>query len=169
MGPTKFNDIIFNNDEKSLIQLAKFNDEYDVLREILDTNDSQKCILDRTSFGEYIWSRYWSRSGKYTDYVTSNAFINRHYDLLKDTTYFYFYMSDIDELERRISESSEDLEIFTIGGKTVKENIQYVYDLYEELNEIVRDAGIDVIYVDSSKFKTIGDDAVYIDNILTKF
>ena len=31
MGPTKFQGFQFNNDDKSLIQLSKFNDEYDFL------------------------------------------------------------------------------------------------------------------------------------------
>ena len=31
MGPTKFQGFQFNNDDKSLIQLSKFNDEYDLI------------------------------------------------------------------------------------------------------------------------------------------
>ena len=168
MGPTKFQGFQFDNDDKSLIQLAKFNDEDDVLREMMmdkSSGKNLKCILDRTSFGEYIWTRYWSRTGKYTDYVTSPEFIARHRDIMNESVYMYFYMSDIDALERRIFESEEDKKIFTIGGRTIKENIQYVYDLYEELNKLVEDAGIEVLRIDASQFKTFEDDEKYVLNL----
>lgn len=166
MGPTKIPGIEFTNDEKSLIQLAKFNDEYDVIREILDCDEKARIILDRTSFGEYIWTRYWSRAGKYTDYVTSEEFINRHRDLMDKSLYIEFYMSDIDELEKRISASEEDLKIFTLHGKTVKENIEYVYHLYSELEIIVRNNNIDYVKIDSSQFKTPEDDGAYVQKML---
>lgn len=162
MGPTKFDRLTFNNDEKSIIQLAKFNDEYDILREMMSSNNKLKCILDRTSFGEFIWTKYWSRTGKYTDYVTSKAFIQRHQDIMNESVYIYFYMSDLDALERRILESDEDKKIFTIAGRTVKENIKYVYDLYDDLNKLVEDAGIEVMKIDASQFKTPNDDGDYI-------
>ena len=66
MGPTKFQGFQFNNDDKSLIQLSKFNDEYDLIFEMLKSNEKIVIILDRTSFGEFIWTKYWDRTGKYT-------------------------------------------------------------------------------------------------------
>ncbi len=57
MGPTKFQGFTFNNDEKSLIQLSKFNDEYDLINEMLNSDDRIISILDRTSFGEFIWTK----------------------------------------------------------------------------------------------------------------
>jgi thymidylate kinase len=153
MGPTKFENLAFDNDDKSLIQLAKFNDEYDFIREILNEDKNNHIILDRSSFGEYIWTRYWKRSGKYSDYVTSNEFIKRHLDLFKQTLYIDYYMSDLNILEKRILDSEEDTNIFTIDDKSIKENIQYVYDLYEELAKIVKPY-IEYIKIDSYEFKT---------------
>jgi len=166
MGPTKFEGISFTNDEKSLIQLAKFNDEYDIIREMLECDSKARFILDRTSFGEYIWTRYWNRMGKHTDYVTSDEFVKRHWDLLKDSLYIEFYMSDIDELVKRISSSEEDLKIFTIGGRSVKDNIKYVYDLYSELEKKIRGSSIEYMKIDSSQFKKPEDDGAYILNML---
>lgn len=166
MGPTKFKDLIFNNDDKSLIQLSKFNDEYDIVREMIQCDDKARFIFDRTSFGEYIWTRYWNRTGKYTDYVTSKEFIERHRDLMNDSLYIEFYMSDINELEKRILSSEEDLKIFTINEKTVKENIQYVYDLYSELEKIVKINHIDYLKIDSSQFKRPEDDGIFVSNML---
>ncbi len=155
----------FTNDEKSLIQLAKFNDEYDIIREMISCNNKIRIILDRTSFGEYIWTRYWNRAGKYTDYVTSDEFIERHKDVLKDSIYIEFYMSDIDALEKRIASSPEDLKIFTINDRSIKDNIKYVYDLYAELEEIVKRNGIDYMKIDASQFKSIEDDGIYVHNM----
>ena len=163
MGPTKFEDLSFNNDDKSLIQLAKFNDEYDILREMLmskENDQKMRCILDRTSFGEYIWTKYWNRTGKYTDYVTSEKFIQRHLDMMQESVYIYLHMSDLDELERRIGESEEDKKIFTIGGKTIKENILYVYQLYDELKEIISNADIPIIEIDTSKLTFEGTEKI---------
>lgn len=166
MGPTKFQELTFSNDDKSLIQLSKFNDEYDIVREMIQCDDKARFIFDRTSFGEYIWTRYWNRTGKYTDYVISEKFIERHRDLMNDSLYIEFYMSDINELEKRISSSEEDLKIFTINEKTVKENVQYVYDLYSELEKIVKNNHIDYLKIDSSQFKRPEDDGVFIGDML---
>lgn len=38
MGPNKFKGLNFNNDEKSLIQLSKFNDELDLFKVMLESN-----------------------------------------------------------------------------------------------------------------------------------
>lgn len=113
MGPTKFDGLTFNNDEKSLIQLAKFNDEYDFMREMLNSDERTVIIFDRSAFGEFVWSKFWNRTGKYTNYVTSDEFINRHRDLMNQTMYIDYYMSNIDDLKKRIEESEEDKRIFT--------------------------------------------------------
>lgn len=157
MGPTKFQGFQFNNDDKSLIQLAKFNDEYDLIFEILKSNEKIIIILDRTSFGEFIWTKYWNRIGKYTDYVTSSEFIEKHRKLMDISVYIEYYMSNIDALEKRILDSEEDTKIFTINNKTIKENIQYVYDLYDELADIVKKNGIKYMKFDSSQFRTFID------------
>lgn len=134
---------------------------------MIHCDDKARFIFDRTSFGEYIWTRYWSRAGEYTDYVTSNEFIERHRDLLDMSIYIDFYMSDIEALEKRIISSEEDLKIFTINNRSVRENIQYVYDLYDELDSsIIKANGIDYMKIDASQFKTPEDDGVYISNLL---
>jgi len=166
MGPTKFNGLTFTNDEKSLIQLAKFNDEYDFLREMIKDDPKVKIILDRTSFGEYIWTKYWSREGKYTDYVTSEEFIKRHKDLFDKSLYINFYMSDIKELAHRIEISEEDKKIFTIEGRSIEENIKYVYDMYEDLGNIIKKNDIAYLDIDSSRFQTPEDDGMYISKLL---
>ncbi len=109
MGPTKFQGFQFDNDDKSLIQLAKFNDEYDLIFEMLKSDERIIIILDRTSFGE---------------------FIEKHRKLMDISVYIEYYMSDIDTLEKRIKDSEEDTKIFTINNHSIRENIQYVYDLY---------------------------------------
>ena len=118
MGPTKFQGFQFNNDDKSLIQLAKFNDEYDLIFEMLKSDQRIIIILDRTSFGEFIWTKYWNRTGKYTDYVTSSEFIEKHRKLMDISVYIEYYMSNIDALEKRILDSEEDTKIFTTYNKT---------------------------------------------------
>lgn len=157
MGPTKFQGFQFNNDDKSLIQLAKFNDEYDLIFEMLKSDQRIIIILDRTSFGEFIWTKYWNRTGKYTDYVTSSEFIEKHRKLMDISVYIEYYMSNIDALEKRILDSEEDTKIFTINNKTIKENIQYVYDLYDELADIVKKNGIKYMKFDSSQFRSFID------------
>lgn len=152
-GPSKFNNYVFSNDDKSLIQLSKFNDEFNLFREILNSNDKIIIILDRTAFGEYIWSKYWNRSGKYTDFVTSNEFIKMYWDLHNLTLYINYYMSDIDELTKRIKESDEDKLIFTIDNKSIEENINYVYDLYEKLDNIIKENKISYLKINSSQFQ----------------
>lgn len=149
MGPTKFENLEFNNDDKSLIQLAKFNDEYDLIREMLNANENIVIILDRTSFGEYVWSSYWNREGKYTNYTWSQEFINRHKDLFEQTTYIYYYISNLRILEARIKESPEDTKIFTQYDLPIKTNIMGVYSLYEDLNSIIKDNNIDYIEYDN--------------------
>lgn len=164
MGPTKFQGFQFNNDDKSLIQLAKFNDEYDLIFEMLKSDPRIIIILDRTSFGEFIWTKYWDRTGKYTDYVTSSEFIEKHRKLMDVSIYIEYYMSDIDTLEKRIKDSEEDTKIFTINNHSIRENIQYVYDLYEDLEKIVKSNRLKYIKIDSSKFKTLYDVKEYIND-----
>jgi thymidylate kinase len=164
MGPTKFQGFQFDNDDKSLIQLAKFNDEYDLIFEMLKSDERIIIILDRTSFGEFIWTKYWNRTGRYTDYVTSNEFIEKHRKLMEVSVYIEYYMSDIDTLEKRIKDSEEDTKIFTINNKSIKENIQYVYDLYKDLEKIVKSNGLKYIKIDSSKFKTLYDVKEYVND-----
>lgn len=164
MGPTKFQGFQFSNDDKSLIQLSKFNDEYDLIFEMLKSDERIVIILDRTSFGEFIWTKYWNRTGKYTDYVTSNEFIEKHRKLMDMSVYIEYYMSDIDLLEKRIIESEEDTKIFTINDKSIKENIQYVYDLYEDLSKIIKKYNIKYIKIDSSKFKTFSETKNFVNN-----
>lgn len=164
MGPTKFQGFQFDNDDKSLIQLAKFNDEYDLIFEMLKSDERIIIILDRTSFGEFIWTKYWNRTGRYTDYVTSSEFIEKHRKLMDISVYIEYYMSDIDTLEKRIKDSEEDTKIFTINNHSIRENIQYVYDLYEDLEKIVKSNGLKYIKIDSSKFKTFLDVKDYIKN-----
>lgn len=149
MGPTKFENLEFNNDDKSLIQLTKFNDEYDLIREMLNANENIVIILDRTSFGEYVWSSYWCREGKYTEYTWSQEFINRHKDLFDQTTYIYYYISNLHTLEARIKESPEDTKIFTQFNMPIKSNIMGVYSLYEDLNDIIRKNNIDYMEYDN--------------------
>lgn len=149
MGPTKFQNLSFNNDEKSLIQLSKFNDEYDLIREMLNANENVVIILDRTSFGEYVWSSYWNREGKYTEYTWSTEFFTRHKDLFDQTLYIYYYISNLHILESRIKESPEDVAIFTQYDLPVKTNIMGVYSLYEDLNKIIKDNSIDYIEYDN--------------------
>ena len=150
MGPTKFKNLAFNNDDKSLIQLSKFNDELDLFREMLNSNERAIVILDRSHFGEYVWTKYWNRVGKYTDYLFTPEFFNRHKDLFENMLYINFYMSDIDKLADRINSFDEDKKIFTENGKSVHENIRYVYELFDELLEIVKDNNIKYINLDNS-------------------
>ena len=164
MGPTKFQGFQFNNDDKSLIQLSKFNDEYDLIFEMIKSDPRIIIILDRTSFGEFIWTKYWDRTGKYTDYVTSSEFIEKHRKLMDASIYIEYYMSDIETLEKRIKDSEEDTKIFTINDKSIKENIEYVYKLYNDLSEIVKKNGIKYMKIDSSKFKSFLDVKEYINN-----
>ena len=162
MGPPKLPGIQLTNDEKSLAQLVKFHDEYCLIRDILEEDDKAKIILDRTSFGEFIWTKYWSRTGKYTDYVTSDEFIGLHKELMAKSIYIDFWMSDIDRLKARILESPEDEKIFTQGGRTIEENVKWVYDMYEDLAKIIKKNGIDYAKIDSSTFTTIQDDIDHI-------
>ena len=167
MGPTKFNKFEFTNDEKSLIQLAKFNDEYDLIREMLNADNRIVIILDRTSFGEYIWTSYWNREGKYSEYVWSKEFIEKHRDLLDQSLYIYYYISNLNLLENRIKESPEDIKIFTQNNMSIKENIMGVYSLYEDLNNIIQDNNID--YLEYDNIKSIEDVKEYVKYISEKF
>lgn len=150
MGPTKFKGLTFNNDDKSLIQLSKFNDELDLFREMLNSNEKVVIILDRSHFGEYVWTRYWNRVGKYTDYLFTDEFFNKHKDLFDNMLYINFFMSDIDKLADRINSFEEDKKIFTENGKSVIENITYVYELFDKLLEIVKKYNIKNINLDNS-------------------
>jgi hypothetical protein len=62
-------------------------------------------------------------------------------------------MSDIDELTKRIKESDEDKLIFTIDNKSIEENINYVYDLYEKLDNIIKENKISYLKINSSQFQ----------------
>ena len=150
MGPTKFNGLTFNNDDKSLIQLSKFNDELDLFREMLNTNEKTVIILDRSHFGEYVWTKYWNRVGKYTNYLFEDEFFNKHKDLFNNMLYINFFMSDIDKLADRINSFEEDKRIFTENGKSVIENIAYVYKLFDELLEIIKNHNIKYTNLDNS-------------------
>lgn len=150
MGPTKFDSLKFDNDDKSLIQLAKFNDEYDLFREILNANSRNIIILDRSHFGEYVWTRYWNRVGKYTDYLFTDEFFNRHKDLFDNMLYINFFMSDINKLADRINLFEEDKRIFTENGKSVLENISDVYKMFNELLDIVKEHQIKNISLDNN-------------------
>ncbi len=150
MGPTKFDSLKFDNDDKSLIQLAKFNDEYDLFREILNANSRNIIILDRSHFGEYVWTRYWNRVGKYTNYLFSEEFFNRHKDLFDNMLYINFFMSDINKLADRINSFEEDKRIFTENGKSVLENISDVYKMFNELLDIVKEHQIKNISLDNN-------------------
>ena len=166
MGPPKFNgDFILNNDEKSLAQLSKFDDEYDLFREMLVSDSRCKIILDRTSFGEYIWTKYWNRCGKFTNYVTSSEFIAKHRDLMKVSLYIDFWMSDIDKLSKRIEESPEDTKIFTIEGRSIQANVKYVYAMYEDLAKIIKENGVDYMKIDATNFRTVEDDEAYVSSL----
>jgi hypothetical protein len=131
---------------------------------MLKSDERIIIILDRTSFGEFIWTKYWDRAGKYTDYVTSSEFIEKHRKLMDVSIYIEYYMSDIDTLEKRIKDSEEDTKIFTINNYSIRENIQYVYDLYEDLEKIVKSNGLKYIKIDSSKFKTLYDVKEYVND-----
>lgn len=150
MGPTKFKGLSFNNDDKSLIQLSKFNDELDLFREMINSNEKVIIILDRSHFGEYVWTKYWNRVGKYSDYLFTLEFFNKHKDLFDNMLYINFFMSDIDKLVNRISSFDEDNKIFTDNGKTIKENVEMVYQLFSELLNIVKSNNIENIEIDNS-------------------
>ena len=62
-------------------------------------------------------------------------------------------LSDIDELTKRINESDEDKLIFTIDNKSIEENINYVYDLYEKLDTIIKENKISYLKINSSQFQ----------------
>lgn len=163
MGPTKFKGLKFNNDDKSLIQLAKFNDEYNLIREMLKANENIVIILDRTSFGEYVWSSYWNREGKYTEYTWSKEFIESHKDLFDQTLYIYYFISQLHILEQRIAESPEDVQIFTQYNMPIKTNIMGVYSLYEDLNSIIRKNNI--AYQEYDNIGTLTDVQEYVDKV----
>ena len=150
MGPTKFNNLKFDNDDKSLIQLSKFNDELDLFREMLNSNEKVVIILDRSHFGEYVWTKYWNRVGKYTDYLFTQEFFERHNDLFQNMLYINFYVSNVDILVNRIASFEEDTKIFTDNGKTIKENVFYVYQLFSELLDIVKRNNILNMEIDNS-------------------
>lgn len=169
MGPTKFQGFQFDNDDKSLIQLSKFNDEYDLMYEMIRSNEKIVIILDRTSFGEFIWTKYWKRTGKYSDYVTSDEFIEKHRKLMDVSIYIEYYMSDIEILEKRIKDSIEDTKIFTIENRSIKENIQYVYDLYKDLEQIIKKNGIKYEKIDSSQFKTFDETKQFVNKRFLHF
>jgi hypothetical protein len=124
---------------------------------MLKNNEKIIIILDRTSFGEFIWTKYWNRIGKYTDYVISTEFIEKHRKLMDISIYIEYYMSDIETLEKRIKESDEDTKIFTINDKSIRENIEYVYNLYDDLSKIIKKNKIKYVKIDSSNFKTFYD------------
>lgn len=163
-GPPKFEGLNFTIKEKSLMQLVKFDDEYKLFREILNENINNIIILDRTSFGEYVWSRYWNRIGCYTDYIMSNMFNSKNQDLFDQTKYIYYWMSDVNCLKQRILESPEDEQIFTLNNRTITENIQYVYNMYENLNKMIKSYFNSYKEIDSSQFKSISDIPKYIEN-----
>ena len=150
MGPTKFNGLKFDNDDKSLIQLSKFNDELDLFREMLNSNEKVVIILDRSHFGEYVWTKYWNRVGKYTDYLFTQEFFERHNDLFQNMLYINFYMSNKKALVNRISSFEEDTKIFTDNGQTILDNVKYVYQLFSELLKIVKRNNISNIDIDNS-------------------
>lgn len=137
IGPSKFQNLTFNNDDKSLIQLAKFDDEYTIFDQMLNQNKNLIIILDRTHFGDYVWSSYWNREGKYTNYAISKELANKHKNIFDQSLYIDYYISDSNILESRILESQEDINIFTINNKSIKENINLVYALYEKLKNVV--------------------------------
>ena len=58
-------------------------------------------------------------------------------------------MSNVDKLVERISSFDEDNKIFTDNGKTIKENVLYVYKLFSELLDIVKLNQIKNIEIDN--------------------
>lgn len=133
LGPMKFGGLRFNDDENSLSQLAKFSDEYDLFRQLLEQVPNSAVVLDRSAFSEFVWAVYWRRQGKYTPTVNSDEFFEKHSDLMAQTCYVNYYMSDIPALATRIRKSPEDNRIYTWNGKSVEENISDVYALFDIL------------------------------------
>jgi thymidylate kinase len=138
MGPNKFENINFSNNDKSLIQLAKFDEAYNIINTMLDQNKTAVIILDRCHFGELVWSFYWNRAGIFTEYLESNEFYQKHKNFFDKCVYIDYFISNLDILEKRIKDSKEDTDIFTINNMTIKDNIQGVYALYEDVNNVVK-------------------------------
>ena len=165
MGPTKFSGLTFNNDEKSLIQLSKFEDEYALIEQMIESDERVIVILDRTAFGEYVWSNYWNRRGKYSNEWPEFG----HEKLLEKTYYITFYLSNLETLANRIEQSEEDVKIFTQRNKSIRENIMYVYDLYDSLNLKIKSMFpmIDMEMYDNSN--TLDDLLNYVNQLVKKF
>ena len=151
-SPAKFNNITFNNDEKSLMQLSRFDTQYELVMQILDQNKNAIIILDRAHYGEYVWAKYWNRIGKYFEH-TCDALYAKYEKLFKHAVYIDYYIEDLNLLESRILESQEDIDIFTINNKTIKENIKTVYDLYNDVCQMIYKK----YYVPIEQFNNIND------------
>jgi thymidylate kinase len=138
MGPNIFKCLDFNNNDLSLIQLAKFDEAYNMINTMLKQNMNTIVILDRCHFGELTWAYYWNRQGKFTEFLESNDFYIKHKELFDKSVYINYFISKLNILENRIKDSEEDTNIFTINNMSIKDNIQGVYALYEDVNYTVK-------------------------------
>lgn len=168
LGPTKFQNLSFNNDDKSLIQLAKFDDEYTKFEEMLNNNNNLIIILDRSHFSEIVWATYWNRTGKYTNYLISQEFINKHKNFFDKSIYIDYIISDINILSKRIEESQEDTSIFTINNKSIKENINIALSLYTSIKPIITNK-FNIPYEQFDNVGSLSDVENYSLNIINKY
>ena len=165
MGPNIFNCLSFNNDELSLIQIAKFDEAYNMINTMLQQNMNTVIILDRCHFGELVWAYYWNRNGKYTDFLKSQEFYNKHEQMFNKCLYVNYYISDLNLLENRILESKEDYNIFTINNKSIKENINEVYLLYENVNDIIKNK-FNIEFISYDNIKSLNDVEKFANHII---
>ena len=89
--------------------------------------------------------------------------------MLEKTSYITFYLSNLETLVNRIEQSEEDVKIFTQRNKTIRENIMYVYDLYDSLNLKIKNMFpmINMEMYDNSN--TLDDLSNYVNQLVKKF
>lgn len=179
-GPSEYKglDGKFTSDEKSLIQLAKFDEDFKMIESALKADEDIIFILDRSQFGERVWSEMFSREGKYTQYNISSQFYLRYSSLLKNSLYIDFQMSDIKKLKERYFDSPEDLKNMRfIASQTcpsmtlnssdddtcVDIGIQNCLDSFDVLKGEAEKL-VKTITIDSSKFETLEDNERWVND-----
>lgn len=171
-GPSKYSSSLeFSTDEKSLIQLAKFDEDFNMMRQMIEADKDIIFILDRSQFGEYVWSQYFDRHGKFTNFNCSEEFYKRHADILNKSLYISYVMSDMDKLIDRILVSGEDIKNYTKDpsiivdiNSEIKKNITSILTRFSDLNDFVKnDLHMRWIEIDSAQFETVEDNRKWVE------
>ena len=172
-GPSRLNkNFEYSSDDKSLIQMTKFDEDFNMMKALLKADKDIVFILDRSQFGEYVWSNLFGREGKYTAFNCSSEFYRRHIDILEQSLYISYKMSDIDELERRITSSSEDKVNFSMMGGTsenVHDTLSRILKRFNELDDFVKNVlKLKWMEIDSSQFKTLDENEAWVNENIQK-